>query len=301
MVGVVDVTGKEPGFGISVVPLEFSSVASISKLLSGFVTDADGIRIDSSRNAVIVRGPGPRREEIVRAIKAFDSDWMRKQLVSVFELRRSRPDEVIQELSRIFNADTNGEGVIQFKAMKRLRSIMVIARNPQLIRRAAEWIRRLDHQDTSVTDSVFVYRPRYRDAKEMVKLVNGLFNADSGGGSVAFQTQSGTSGQNGAFGQGGQPNGQQTQGAIGTSSSSFAGGLSSNGLGAAGGAGGQNGGAVGGGLGSGFGVTQPTSGSGLTGALADPIEAGQSSNGSGSKLKLTADVSNNTIVAYTDG
>ena len=327
--GSIDTDGRSPGFGITVVPLEFSSVNTVNKLLSGFLTDADGVRVDTSRNAIIVRGPGPRREEIVRAIKAVDGDWMRQQSVSVIELRRSRPEEVIGELDRIFDNDQGsdgggragatpglgfganqpngaggggagaGGGAIQFKAVKRLRAIMVISKNPALVRRAAQWIHRLDHQDASATDSVFVYRPRFRDARELTRLVKNLFGGggDSGGSTsgVAFQqasNQSGGGGQGSSQGGIGQAPGG---GGLGSSSSSFAGGLQSGG-GFNSGMGGSIGGNSGSGLGGG------PSGGGLQGSLADPIEAGQGGGGNGSdKLRLSADASNNTIVAYTDG
>ena len=110
---------------------------------------------------------------------------MHSQSVSVIELRHSSPDEVIGELDRIFDIDKEAGGAIgtvQFKAMKRLRAIMVISRNSQLIRRAAVWIHRLDHQDVSATPGIYVYRPRYREARELVRLVNGLFGNSSGAG-----------------------------------------------------------------------------------------------------------------------
>ncbi len=328
--GVVDHNAKEPGFGITVVPLDYTSAPSILKLVGGFLSDADGVRIDAARNTIIVRGPEPRREEIVHAIKSIDADWMHTQSVSVVELRRSSPEEVIGELTRIFDIDkdTGGaSGSVQFKAIKRLRAIMVISRNPQLIRRATVWIRRLDHQDVSATPGIYIYRPRYREARELVRLVNGLFgnssSASSGGGGVAFQN-SGFAGQNGPQTQAGS---QQ----IGQSSASFAGGLSTgsfNGPGGAGGlgggglgGGGLGGGGPGGGLGGsggvgggqgGGGFGQSTGGGlggpgpgggpgGLGGNLADPIEAGRNEGGERPKLSLTADTGNNTIVAYTDG
>ena len=321
--GGIDASGKEPGFGITVVPLEYSSAPSILKLVGGFLSDADGVRVDAARNTIIVRGPQPRREEIVHAIRKFDADWMHTQSVSVIELRRSNPEEVIGELNRVFDSekDTGGAtGSIQFKAIKRLRAIMVISRSPQLVRRAAVWIRRLDHQDTSAAPGIYVYRPQYREARELVRLVKNLFGLSAGGssgGDVSFQ--------NGAPGGPGQAQGQgQGQGAgqggpIGQSSASFAGGLSAGGFGTAGSSGaggfggggglnGNNGGAFGGGQ-SGFGASagsglgsaagQPN---GLGGNLAEPIEAGRGGEGGERpKLSLTADTGNNSIVAYTDG
>lgn len=328
--GTVDNNGKEAGYGISVVPLEFSSAPSIIKLVGGFLTEADGVRIDAARNTVIVRGPAPRREEIVRAIKKFDADWMHQQAVSVVELRRSNPDEVIGELNRIFDIekDTGGAtGSIQFKAIKRLRSIMVISRNPQLVKRAGVWIRRLDHQDTSAAPGIYIYRPKYREARELVRLVKGLFGVGSNGGGDSGAAGS-VSFQNGGSGPD-QGNGGGTQNRnIGQSSASFAGGLSSGGFGGGNGGGGgigsglsgtpfggQQGGNVGG-TGFGGGGFGSSAGGGLGGAgngnngspgglggnLADPIEAGSGgNNGDKPKLSLTADPGNNSIVAYTDG
>ena len=298
--GAIDQNGMAPGFGISVVPLDYTSAASMMRLLTGFVSDGDGVRVDPSRNAMVIRGPSPRREEIVRAVKAFDTDWMHSQSVAVVELKRSRPDEIIGELTRIFDSENNGggNGLIQFKAVRRLRAVMVISKTPGLVKKAEQWIRRLDHQDTSGTEAIFVYKPRYRDAREMVKLVNGLFNSSEGGSGVSFQ-QANNQGTGTGQAQQGQPSGAS----IGASSSAFAGALSQNGLGGPGGSLSGLPNTQGAGQAS-FGQPTPTAGSGLGGLqgnVAEPIEAGQPQGAGGGKLKLTADPSNNTIVAYTDG
>ena len=320
--GVIDAGGKEAGFGITVVPLQYSSASSVLKLVGGFLSDADGVRIDAARNTIIVRAPAPRREELVRAIKNFDADWMHTQSVSVVELRRSTPDDVIGELNRVFDIDkdTGGAvGSIQFKAIKRLRSIMVISRNAQLVHRAMAWIRRLDHQDVSATPGIYVYRPQYREARELVRLVKGLFGVSSGGSGTSGDVSFGNGGSNGPSTPG-QGQGQGLNGSIGQSSASFAGGLSSGGFGVGGngqnGGGGQSGGngAFGGngqgvfGSGGGFGASAGGGAggagapSGLGGAAAEPIDAGRGDGGGDKgKLSLTADTGNNSIVAYTDG
>ncbi|MCC0809386.1 type II secretion system protein GspD, partial [Methylobacterium sp. W2] len=188
--GVVDEGEAMPGNGVSVVPLRFTSVATMTKLLSGFIAETDGLRIDPGRNAILVRGPAPNREEVVRAIESFDTDWMQNQSVSLFEVRRARVDAVVAELTRIFDNETNGRGsgLIQFKPISRMRAILAVSKNPALIRRAETWIRRLDQESDRAADNVFVYRPRHRDAKELARLVSGLFktggtgSSDSAGG-----------------------------------------------------------------------------------------------------------------------
>jgi general secretion pathway protein D len=288
--GPVDDGDVAQGYGISVVPLHYTSAASMSKLLSGLVTEADGFKIDTARNVMIVRGPAPKRADIVRAIASLDVDWMQNQSVSVFELRRAKPEEVVAELAHVFNTEgtQNDPGSIQFKAVPRLRSVMVISKTPSLIRRAGVWIHRLDAEERSTATNIFIYRPRFRDAKELVKLVNGIFSGNGGGDSQDDPSnsnlqQAGLSSQNGSGAasspgvQGASaPGSAQPSQAPGMSSSPFAGGLTAAGASGA-----------------------PAANS-KPGASASPIEAGQEAAGN-RKAMLTADMSNNTIVAYTDG
>ncbi len=75
--GTVDVGARStPGYGISVVPLRFVSVAAMTRILGGFITDAESLRVDRTKNALVVSGPGPKREEVVNAVLSFDQDWM---------------------------------------------------------------------------------------------------------------------------------------------------------------------------------------------------------------------------------
>lgn len=287
--GVVDEGEAMPGNGVSVVPLRFTSVATMTKLLSGFIAETDGLRIDPGRNAILVRGPAPNREEVVRAIESFDTDWMQNQSVSLFEVRRARVDAVVAELTRIFDNETNGSGsgLIQFKPISRMRAILAVSKNPALIRRAETWIRRLDQESDRAADNVFVYRPRHRDAKELARLVSGLFK--NGG--------TGSSDSAGGAGLGG-----------GLSTTPFGGGSQDGG-----GRGGDGGGSNSGGMQPS--LTQPVSATrsgGFPTAPAsaeaftpDPVQSeGESGRGGQSRrlsLSVNADPANNTVVAYTDG
>lgn len=173
----------EPGYGVTIVPLRYVSAAVMSRLVSGFVAEADGLRFDVARNTMIVKGPAQRRQEAVNAILSFDADWMRGQSVSLFELRRARPDAIVAELTQLFDTGENGTGagLIQFKPIARLRTIMVTSKNPNLIRRAETYIRKLDSANETAEDNVFIYKARYRDARDLARVVNNLFGSGQGG------------------------------------------------------------------------------------------------------------------------
>jgi general secretion pathway protein D len=189
--GVVDRGAlTQPGFGVSVIPLRFVSVKTMGRLLGGFVIDAEGIRIDSTSNTMVISGPGAKRQEVVDTILSFDEDWMQDQTVGIFELRRANPTAVVPELERIFDSAGSGSGVITFKPITRLKAVLAISRNPTLVRRAETWSRRLDTEGAS-GEQMVIYRAKHRDARELAKIASGLF----AGGSLNFASGQQASGQ----------------------------------------------------------------------------------------------------------
>lgn len=296
--GAVDTAARtSPGYGLSVVPLRHVSAGVMSQLVSGFVVDADGLRVDPARNAMIVRGPGAQREQAVQAIMSFDADWMENQSVGIYEVKRAQPEAVVSELTRIFDTQEKGvgAGTVQFKAITRLHAVMVIAKSNDLMKRAETWVRRLDRDSAAGGDNVYVYKARYRDAKELARVMSTLFQA----GGDAGRGGSGSSGSD-------QRNGGQSGGSFGTSDERASGG--------------------------GFtpaSATAPVSnataagGAGRTGAQSSPFnnelfgdgasnsagaEGGdtidltrQGAGGDRPKILISADPANNSVVTYADG
>jgi general secretion pathway protein D len=305
----------EPGYGVTIVPLRYVSAAVMSRLVSGFVADADGLRFDVARNTMIVKGPAQRRQEAANAILSFDADWMRGQSVSLFELRRARPDAIVAELTQLFDTGENGTGagLIQFKPIARLRTIMVTSKNPNLIRRAETYIRKLDSANETAEDNVFIYKARYRDARDLARVVNNLFGSGQGGmgGTGLDASRPSASGLMGAGSAGMGAGG----GGLGGSSGSF-----NSGLGGAGSSP-QNGGNSGASgadsrgtdllkarfaanfndgntfaSGTAGGGQTYAAGSGQSGGLVDLTQRSQAR-----RVAISVDPSNNAVVVYTDG
>lgn len=183
--GTVDFGSRtRAGYGVSVVPLSFVSASTMMELLSGFVAEAEGLRVLTSGNSIVIKGSGPQRAEAIEAVLSFDSDFMQNQAVSITRLMQARPEQVVPELERIFNTNADG-GAIQFRVVSRVRGIMAISHNRQLLNRAQGWIRRLDQQDGSGGDNVVVYKARYRKAVELADVMTNLFGSGSGSPTVS--------------------------------------------------------------------------------------------------------------------
>ncbi|MGJ4993870.1 type II secretion system secretin GspD [Bradyrhizobium sp. HKCCYLS3077] len=166
----------EPGYGVSVVPLQYVGAQTILKLMDSFATRAGSVRADSTRNLLLIQGTGPERRSAIETALSFDVDWMRGQSVGVFPVSNSAPEPIVAELEKIMDSGENGlsQNLVKLQVISRLNAIMVVARKPALLQSAATWIRRLDQADSGRT-SVHVYRIRYGDARQLAKILSDMF------------------------------------------------------------------------------------------------------------------------------
>jgi general secretion pathway protein D len=183
--GGVDVASRtEPGFGITVVPLQHVSAGNLTKLLDSFALRPGSVRADPQRNLVLVQGSGADRRGAVETIMSFDGDWMRGQSVGIYPVRNSAPDVIISELERIMDSGEGGlsQSLVKLQPIARLNAVMVISAKPNLLRTAGMWITRLDKADTAT--GVKVYHVRYGDARQIAVLLNDVFGGGRQGGSA---------------------------------------------------------------------------------------------------------------------
>src|SRR6185436_17792040 len=179
----------EPGFGITVVPLQYVSAATLSKLIDSFAVKPGTVRVDPSRNLVLIQGSGADRRNAADTVASFDADWMRGQSVGIFPVRNSAPDPIIAELERIMDSGEGGlsQSLVKLQPIARLNAIMVISSKPALLKTAATWIARLDKSDTAST-GVKVYQVRYGDARQMAQLLTEIFGGGRSGGAIDSAT-----------------------------------------------------------------------------------------------------------------
>lgn len=277
-------SSPEPGYGVSVVPLQYVSAQTVLKLMDSFATKAGMVRADSTRNILLIQGSGAERRTAVDTALSFDVDWMRGQSVGIYPIANSSPEPIIAELEKIMDSGESGlsQNVIKFQAVGRLNAIMVVSRKPALLRTAATWIKRLDNADPGRT-SVHVYRVKYGEARQIARVLTEMF---VGGSSAASLDTAGS----------------QIAPGSGTSSTSSADRLSlnaNNNNSSSSGFGPRSQGGIGTNSGSGFGAMQSaaatTSGSG---SLDAPTAGGGKPLLQG--VRITADTVNNSLLIYAD-
>jgi len=178
-----DTPAPEPGYGITVVPVQYVSAQTLTKLLDNFVAKPGMARADPSRNLVVFQGSAADRRAAVETIRSFDADWMRGQSVGIYPVSNSTPEPIISELEKIVDSGEGGlsQNVVKLQPIGRQNAILVVTRKPALLKTVATWITRLDKSGGAGT-GVKVYRMRYGDARQAAALLNDIFLGSSASG-----------------------------------------------------------------------------------------------------------------------
>ena len=226
----------EPGFGVSVVPLRYISAATVAKTAENMLARPGAIRVDQARNLLLIQGTASERESALDVISTFDVEWLRNQSVGVYPLKSTSPETMIGELERVFDNREGGpgQGVISFQPISRMNAVMVVAKNPNMLKQTSQWVERFDRSDTSGT-TLRSYRLKYGNSAQIAKILNNIFVSNRSGtgsdtptnpiapGTTTAQSRldslkSGTQGSSASGSTNGSTSGQSSGGSFGAGS-----------------------------------------------------------------------------------
>src|SRR6516164_3188391 len=178
----ISVGAGEAGFGVSVVPLRYTSADTVAKTAETMLARPGAIHVDQGRNLLLIQGTTSEREAAIDVISTFDDEWLRNQSVGVYPLKSTSPETMIQELERVFQAEDGGpgQGVIRFQPIARMNAVMVVTKSPDFLKQTTQWVQRLDRSDASGT-TVRTYRLKYGNAAQVTKILNEIFTSQHSG------------------------------------------------------------------------------------------------------------------------
>ena len=270
-----------PGFGVSFVPLRYTSAQNLLKLMEAFATKPGTVRADIGRNMLVVQGSGPERKAAIETILSFDADWMKGQTVGIFPIQNSAPDALMADLEKILDTGENGlsQNVVKLQMVARMNAILVVARRPEMLKTVQTWITRLDQTDTA-RSGVRVYHVKYGEARQMSRILNEVFTGAGGGSADTADNQVAPGSGTTSSSSGGDRLASASQSAFGGGGNRQTGfGSSGSGLGT-----------------QGFPSSRPNLGTGASGDNADT--SGRSGSGGAllQGVRITADSVNNTLL-----
>jgi general secretion pathway protein D len=179
--GAISLGAGEPGFGVSLVPLRYTSASTVAKTAESFLSRPGAIRVVPSRNLLLVQGTTAERQAALDVVSTFDVEWLKNQSVGVYPLKSTSPETMIGELERIFETGDGGlgQGVVRFQPVSRMNAVMVVTKNPKLLSQTTQWISRLDRSDTTGT-TLRTFRLKNGNSTQVAKILNDIFVGRSG-------------------------------------------------------------------------------------------------------------------------
>jgi len=188
--GAISLGAGEPGFGVSLVPLHYTSASTVAKTAESFLSRPGAIRVVPSRNLLLVQGTTAERQAALDVVATFDVEWLKNQSVGVYPLKSTSPETMIGELERIFETGDGGlgQGVVRFQPVSRMNAVMVVTKNPKLLQQTTQWIGRLDRSDTTGT-TLRTFRLKNGNATQVSKILNDIFVGRSGAGADSATKQ----------------------------------------------------------------------------------------------------------------
>ena len=168
--------------GSAVYQARSIGAAEIARLLEPMAGEGATVRADPSREQVFISGDPTTVNALVRAARSLDVDWMQDKSLQFFPIRFATPAEVAGEFRQVFGGIDGPMGSqIQIIELTRLNGLLVIARSPENLERAAEWIGRLDRSPPPASRRLRTIPLANLEAEQFVTTLSALLGDGSAG------------------------------------------------------------------------------------------------------------------------
>lgn len=204
----VSPTSVPPGFTILVLTLDHVTAASLKPVLEPFLAGTAAVEADAAHNLLLISGPAEQVQTLIELVDTLDADALAGTSFALLPLRSVDPETLVTELNQILGrgGDSTGpQSTLRFVPIERLNAVLVVARRPDDIKLARDWIDRLDRGGEEDLPRLYVYPVQSGRAGDLARVLGealgastAVVNAESSVASSRF------SGEIGPFGYGNQ-------------------------------------------------------------------------------------------------
>ncbi|MFT5709811.1 MAG: general secretion pathway protein D [Halioglobus sp.] len=180
---------KNPGLGYStiVAPLQFISASNMAEILKPLADESAFVRVDNTRNLLMLAGTGAQLDGWMDIILTFDVDILAGMSVGMFPLENTSVDEMNEILSGLLGkngAVADLASLVRIIPIDRLNSILVVTPRAHYLDRVGKWITRLDGvPQSSFEKRLYVYPVQNTSAGRLAELLSKVYVGSGSGGS----------------------------------------------------------------------------------------------------------------------
>jgi general secretion pathway protein D len=188
--GLRTASGNRPGFGIQVVPLKYISVADMEKVLRPLAPEGSILRVDESRNLLLLAGTSQELATLMDAVQTFDVDWLAGMSFALYPLEYADAASIATDLGQLF-ADPKSPiaGLVKLVPLARLNSLLVVTQQAEYLKKVEAMIKQLDVGLSSRDRRVYVYDVQNGKASDLADSLSRIFFLSSGVSDKASQSK----------------------------------------------------------------------------------------------------------------
>ncbi len=202
-----------PGYGAIIYPLQYLGASEMASILRPMVPADAIVRVDTTRNILIMQGTRAQAEGWTELVNTFDVNILRGMSVGVFPLKHSSAAEVDNALRLMVGAATGaapaagaatagatrsgttapspanptGEpaiagasnplyGALRIMPIERINAVLVITPRAAYLDEVRYWIEQFDRPNMSSAEpQLFVYKIQNGSATHLAELLNGIY------------------------------------------------------------------------------------------------------------------------------
>jgi len=167
----------QAGYAIQIVPLKYISASEMEKILQPFARDGGILRVDESRNLLLLAGTSQQLASMLDVVRTFDVDWLAGMSFALFPVEYVDAKTLSEELETVFaGAKSPIANVVRLIPMTRLNSLMVITHEPSYLKEVETWIKRLDIGYATPGRRIYVYDVQNGKADDLASSMNKIMS-----------------------------------------------------------------------------------------------------------------------------
>lgn len=164
----------QPGYSVQIVPLQFIAAREMSKILEPLLPEGSILRVDETRNLLMLAGGEGEMRHAMETVGIFDLDWLAGMSVGLFTLKSVDVKSILPELDALFSDKSKSPfaGMLRVIPIERMNAVFVVSPRPQYLEQARVWIERLDRNGGKSGTRLHVYPVQNGSAEKIASLLS---------------------------------------------------------------------------------------------------------------------------------
>ena len=171
----------QPGYSVQIVQLQYIAAREMSKILEPLLPEGSILRVDETRNLLMLAGAEGEMRHALETVGVFDLDWLAGMSVGLFTLKSVDVKSILPELDLLFGEKSKSPfaGMLRIIPIERLNAVFVVSPRPQYLEQAKVWVERLDRNGGKSGTRLHVYPMQNGSAEKVAALLGQVLGGKS--------------------------------------------------------------------------------------------------------------------------